>query len=68
MLPPGVRARVAVERAGDLGWDRYVGMVGAIIGMRTFGASAPLEDLKKKFGFTAEKRARGGPQAGQAHE
>jgi transketolase len=57
VLPPGVRARVAVEEASTLGWHRYVGTDGAVIGMHTFGASAPLKDLQTKFGFTPEKVA-----------
>ena len=48
-------ARVSVEQASVIGWDRYVGMNGAKIGMHTFGASAPLKDLLTKFGFTPEK-------------
>jgi transketolase len=51
VLPPAVTARVAVEQASTLGWERYVGTSGAIIGMRTFGASAPLKELQRKFGF-----------------
>ena len=54
VLPPEVVARVAVEQAATLGWDRYAGREGRIIGMRSFGASAPLKDLQKKFGFTAD--------------
>jgi transketolase len=45
---------VAVEQASTFGWERYVGVGGAIIGMRTFGASAPLKALQKKFGFTPD--------------
>jgi len=52
VIPPDAGAIVAVEQASTLGWERYVGKDGAIIGMRTFGASAPLEELQKKFGFT----------------
>jgi transketolase len=52
VLPPSVRARVAVEEASTIGWDRYVGDGGAVVGMRTFGASAPLKELVGKFGFT----------------
>ena len=52
VLPPSVRARVAVEQASTMGWDRYVGADGCIIGMETFGSSAPLKDLQQKFGFT----------------
>lgn len=52
VLPRSVTARVAVEQASTFGWERYVGLEGAIIGMETFGASAPLAELQKKFGFT----------------
>jgi transketolase len=45
---------VAVEEASTLGWHRYVGTDGAVIGMHTFGASAPLKDLQTKFGFTPD--------------
>ncbi len=55
VLPPDVIARVSVEAGSVIGWDRYVGMSGAKIGMHTFGASAPIEDLMTKFGFTPEK-------------
>jgi transketolase len=51
VLPPNVKARVAVEQGSTLGWDRYVGNSGRVIGMNTFGASAPLKELQKKFGF-----------------
>ena len=51
VLLPGVRARVAVEQGSILGWDRYVGESGQVIGMKTFGASAPLKELQRKFGF-----------------
>jgi transketolase len=54
VIPPGVTARVAVEQASTFGWDRYVGSSGQIIGMRTFGASAPFKDLMKAFHFTVE--------------
>jgi len=54
VLPSAVRARVAVEMAAPLGWHRYVGCDGAVIAMNTFGASAPLKDLQKHFGFTTE--------------
>jgi transketolase len=54
VLPPAVTARVAVEAASPLGWDRYAGAGGEIIAMRGFGASAPIKDLMKRFGFTAE--------------
>jgi transketolase len=54
VLPAGVKARVAVEQASTFGWDRYVGTTGHVIGMRTFGASAPLKELQKEFYFTAD--------------
>jgi len=54
VLPPEVKARVSVEAGSVFGWERYVGTDGAIIGMTTFGASAPIKDLMKKFGFTAD--------------
>jgi len=57
VLPPAVKARVAVEQASTLGWDRYVGDGGATIGMLTFGASAPLKQLLVKFGFTPDQVA-----------
>jgi transketolase len=53
VLPPGVVARVAVEQTSSFGWDRYVGDRGAVVGMHTFGASAPLKEIQTKFGFTA---------------
>ena len=52
VLPPTVKARVVVEQAGPLGWDRYVGQTGAKVVMNSFGASAPLAKLQEKFGFT----------------
>src|SRR5207302_10425773 len=55
VLPPDVTARVSVEQASTFGWARYVGATGHSIGMRSFGASAPLKDLVKKFGFTTER-------------
>jgi len=54
VLPPSVKARVAVEQASTFGWCRYVGIDGAILGMKTFGASAPLKVLQKEFGFTTD--------------
>ncbi|MGH7787640.1 MAG: transketolase family protein, partial [Candidatus Binatia bacterium] len=51
VLPPAISARVAVEQASTFGWAHYTGRTGTIIGMRTFGASAPLKDLQHKFGF-----------------
>ncbi|HET7485613.1 MAG TPA: transketolase, partial [Solirubrobacterales bacterium] len=57
VLPLGVTARVSVEEASTLGWDRYVGSDGAKIGMHTFGTSAPLKDVQTKFGFTPDRVA-----------
>jgi len=54
VLPPGVTARVSVEMAATFGWERYVGPKGKAIGMHSFGASAPLKDVLKKFGFLTE--------------
>jgi transketolase len=54
VLPPDVRARVSVEAGSTYGWERYVGLDGASIGMTTFGASAPAKDLFNKFGFTTD--------------
>jgi len=54
VLPASVPARVSVEMASTFGWERYVGPKGKMVGMHSFGASAPLKDLLKKFGFTAE--------------
>jgi len=51
LFPPEVTARVSVEMAAVFGWDRYVGPKGKMIGMHSFGASAPIKDLLKKFGF-----------------
>ncbi len=51
VLPPAITARVVVEQASNFGWERYVGRTGSMITMRTFGASAPLKELQKKFGF-----------------
>ena len=55
VLPPDVAARVAIEQASTFGWERYVGASGRIIGMETFGASAPLKALQKKFGFEPDR-------------
>ncbi len=55
VLPPAVKARVSVEAAATFGWSQYVGPTGKMIGMHRFGASAPIKDLLKKFGFTPEK-------------
>ena len=54
VLPPTVRARVAVEQASTFGWERYIGTSGRVIGMHTFGASAPLKALQQEFGFTVD--------------
>ncbi len=54
VLPSSVSARVSVEMASVFGWDRYIGLKGKAIGMRTFGASAPLKDVLKKFGFQTD--------------
>jgi transketolase len=74
VLPPAVTARIAVEQAGALGWERYVGAGGRVIGMRSFGASAPAAALQRHFGFTPEAilataeellgRAAGAPRRG----
>jgi transketolase len=55
VLPPDVKARVTVEQASTFGWERYSGPSGRIIGMETFGASAPLKELQKKFGFAPDR-------------
>jgi transketolase len=55
VIPPAVRARVSIEQASTMGWQRYVGLEGRMIGMHTFGASAPLKELQKKFGFMPER-------------
>ncbi len=54
VFPAEIRARVAVEMASTFGWSQYVGLTGTVIGMRRFGASAPIKELLKKFGFTTE--------------
>lgn len=55
VLPPGVKARLAIEQASTFGWERYVGDAGRVIGMETFGASAPLKELQNKFGFEPDR-------------
>jgi transketolase len=55
VLPAAVKARVAVEQGSTLGWERYVGEAGRVIGMHTFGASAPLKELQRKFGFEPDR-------------
>jgi transketolase len=57
VLPPAVKARVAVEQASTFGWERYVGSSGHVVGMTTFGASAPLKALQEKFGFEPDQVA-----------
>jgi transketolase len=57
VLPPHIRARVGIEQASTLGWDRWVGDRGAVVGMHTFGASAPLRQLLVEFGFTPDRVA-----------
>jgi len=54
VLPPHITARVAIEQASTFGWERYVGATGRVIGMHTFGASAPLKALQQEFGFTVD--------------
>ena len=54
VLPKAVKARVSIEMASEIGWDRYVGLDGKAMSMSTFGASAPLAGLQSKFGFTLE--------------
>ena len=63
VLPPAVTARVSIEEASTLGWDRWVGPEGTIIGMNTFGSSAPLKDLQTKFGFTPDRIAEAAKEA-----
>src|ERR1044072_884244 len=55
VLPSNVRARIAVEQGSTLGWERYVGPTGQVIGMKTFGASAPLKELQRKYGFEPDQ-------------
>jgi transketolase len=55
VLPRSVTARVAVEQGSTFGWERYVGLTGRVMGMKTFGASAPLKELQRKFGFEPEQ-------------
>jgi transketolase len=54
VLPANVKARLAIEQASTFGWERYVGEQGRVIGMHTFGASAPVKALQQEFGFTPE--------------
>jgi transketolase len=55
VLPPHVKARIAVEQASSFGWERYVGAGGKLTCMKTFGASAPLKELQTKFGFEPDR-------------
>jgi transketolase len=55
VLPPQIAARIAIEQGSVIGWDRYVGPSGKVVGMKTFGASAPLKELQRKFGFEPER-------------
>ena len=55
VLPPDITARIAIEQASTFGWERYTGVRGRILGMKTFGASAPLKELQRKYGFEPEK-------------
>jgi transketolase len=55
VLPPAIGARIAIEQASTFGWERYVGTEGRVIGMHTFGASAPLKALQQKFGFEPDR-------------
>ena len=57
MLPQAVKARVSVEAGSTRGWERYVGADGAMVGLDHFGASAPIKDLMKAFGFTVDNVA-----------
>jgi len=63
VLPPQVTARVSVEMAATFGWERYIGSKGKSVGMHSFGASAPLKDLLKKFGFSADNVVAAAKQA-----
>ena len=55
VLPHDIKARISIEMSSTMGWERYVGLDGMSIGMKTFGASAPLKELARKFGFSTEK-------------
>ncbi len=68
VLPLEIGARVSVEKASTLGWERYVGLQGCSIGMRTFGASAPLAELHKKFGFTVDHIVKAALEQVQKHD
>ena len=66
VLPPACRARVAVEAAARLGWDRWIGPDGAFLGMRTFGESGPAKEVYEHFGITAERAVELGRQVLEA--
>jgi len=68
VLPPQVEARVAVEQASTFGWERYVGVKGRVIGMRSFGASAPLKELQRKFGFEPDQVVAAAKELLRRHE
>jgi transketolase len=68
VLPPHIKARVSVELASTFGWERYVGMEGCCIGMESFGASAPLSELQKKFGFTKDRLAESAKEQIEKHK
>ncbi|HPN09994.1 MAG TPA: transketolase, partial [Syntrophales bacterium] len=57
VLPPSVKARIAVEAGVKIGWEHYTGLDGAVIGMESFGASAPAAVLYEQFGFTVDRIA-----------
>jgi transketolase len=57
VLPSAITARVTVEEASPIGWDRYAGPKGIVLGMNTFGLSAPLKVVAEHFGFTPERVA-----------
>jgi transketolase len=63
VLPPSIAARVTVEEASPIGWDRYAGSTGIVLGMRTFGMSAPMKVVMEHFGFTVEHVASAAKQA-----
>ena len=67
VLPASIAARVAMEQASTMGWERYTGRLGAVIGMHSFGASAPMKDLATKFGFTPDKVVEIAKQQIKAH-
>jgi transketolase len=63
VLPPAVIARVTVEEASPLGWDRYAGRTGVVLGMHSFGMSAPIAVVAEHFGFTVERVVESAKQA-----